>query len=529
MTISANSVGNVEDHDDVTERDSIIVRDQELHSVTPTDAKTSAEPAPTPSAPTEPDEPESEPIQSRRSHKSSSSSQRLFTGGAQPLLESQGSGQFSDNNSLIEVRGERTFWDRVKLMGPGIMVCLADTDGPCLITAAQSGALFQYQLLLAQILLVPVLYMAQELTARLALFTGKGMTEMIRERYGINAGYVFCAYVTLICMGAMISEIVCVAQAAAMLGVPLVISAFLTVALLSAIVVMGGYKTVEKIGVMMGATQLIFIPLIFLTKPNWGILWDQLWDYSDVIDAKDQNLNGLAPFGFMLSANIGAVIMPWMLFYQQSATCNKKSLTKSDLEIARVDTAIGSVLTQLVMSAFVISIAAAAANSKNPAYGTGQRLHDIPEIVDRLEGYLGGDLAARWIISIGMIGASLVAALVVSLCGAWCFAEAFGEPRSLEMSVKDAPFFYSGYFLTLIFGAVVTIVLGRDAVEFNIYIQIVNAITMPVIVALLTLFAASEMLPDHIRLQGWYLYLCIGTFGIVSIFSLVSIPTLFYD
>jgi len=417
---------------------------------------------------------------------------------------------------------QRTWVERLMLMGPGIMVCLADTDGPCLITAAQSGAQFGYSLLLAQIVLIPILFMAQELTVRLGLFAQKGLTEIIRERYGTTAGYFFCGYVAVICIGAMISEIVCIAQAGFLLGMDFYLSCCLTVVLLSLIVVCGGYKTVEKIGVALGCCQLVFLPLIFLTGPDWGTVWSSLWNYGDIFSSDDPD-SGWKQFLMMLCANIGAVIMPWMLFYQQSAIVVKKELKRTDLNVARADTAVGSTLTQIIMSALVMAIAAAAINKP----GSASSITNVKDILDRFAPYLGGQAAATWIICIGMFGASLVAALVVSLCAAWCAAEALNKPRSLDLKVTDAPHFYIGYFIVLVLGCIVAMVLGPGdaAVKFNIGIQILNCLTMPLIIVLLVFFAnSSQLLPEEIRLKGWYLWFCVIIFAIISLFSYVSIP-----
>ncbi len=128
------------------------------------------------------------------------------------------------------------------IVGPGLMVCLADTDGGCLITAAQSGTMFGYSLLGIQIVLIPVLFAAQELTVRLTLSTKMGLTELIKLRYG--QGVAVLSYVSLLvsCVGAMISEISCISQVGLLWGIGPALSAIMVAACLMIIVLIGSYR-----------------------------------------------------------------------------------------------------------------------------------------------------------------------------------------------------------------------------------------------------------------------------------------------
>ncbi|CAD7950128.1 unnamed protein product [Amoebophrya sp. A25] len=205
----------------------------------------------------------------------------------------------------------------LSVLGPGFMVCLADTDGPCLITAAASGAEYGYSLVLCQIVLIPILYAAQELTVRLSLTTRKGLTELIRIHFGPNWALFACVVLVITCVAAMISEISCIVQIGKLFDIPPIVSAVLVIIVLLAIVWSNRFREVEVIGVAMGSCQLLFLIVMFMVRP-------QVFGSGGLI-------YGLAEFHFddsgwvqLLAANIGAVIMPWMLFYQQSASCERK-------------------------------------------------------------------------------------------------------------------------------------------------------------------------------------------------------------
>merc|ERR1719506_3616112 len=165
------------------------------------------------------------------------------------------------------------------------MVCLADTDGACLVTAAQSGAQERYKLLMLQIVLIPVLYIAQELTIRLALYRQQGLVGCVRSAFGN------------------------IAAAMKILGVPASLTAFVTCMGMLALALSGSYAKAEKIGLIVGSIQVVFFILMFAARPS----------FMEILEDSVQFPISNGAFGNLVTANIGAVIMPWMLAYQQSA------------------------------------------------------------------------------------------------------------------------------------------------------------------------------------------------------------------
>jgi len=386
----------------------------------------------------------------------------------------------------------------LKAMGPGLMVCLADTDGGCLVTAAQSGAQFGYSLLLIQAILVPILYFAQELTVRLGILKGMGLTELMRDQFGPVTAWAAAAVLIVTCVGAIISEMSSIAGVFLMFGVPRWATCMGVSLVLLGVVVSGSYRKVEIIGVLFGAFELLFLYTMFATKPDAGELWDGLWTF------KFNDSDWVALF----AANIGAVIMPWMLYYQQSAICDKK-MAVDELTYERVDTAFGAVLTQLIMASMLISIAASRSGSK---------IEKVADVSAALAPSIG-DMAAKVLVTIGVTGASMVAALVVSLCTSWTIAEALGQPRSLNLPIREAKWFYSAYLGTCAIGFAVT-ASGVSIVQMNIVIEQINAIFMvPVIFMLLFLSVKKGILPEEHRVKGWYAWLLGVVFASVSIIA----------
>lgn len=373
-------------------------------------------------------------------------------------------------------------WRRVlAVAGPGIVVMLADTDVGSVVTAAQSGAQWGYKLLLFQFILIPILYMVQELTARLGIVTGEGHAALIRRHFGSGWAWVSVATLILACLGALLTELGGLAGIGAMIGVPPLATMILTVALLTGMAVTGSYRSVERIALAVGAFELVFLVVAVAARPHLGAL---MADAVRIPLADPKYL-------LLVSANIGAVIMPWMVFYQQSSVI-EKGLKLADLRAARLDTAAGSVVTQLIMAAVLVAAAATLAGGK------GVALDSVPQIADALTGVLG-TLTGRICFGLGIAGAALVAAIVVTLTAARTLGELLGFDHTLDKSATEAPWFYATYALTLVAGAAV-VVSGANLVTLSVYVQVMNAMLLPIVLGFLLLLA--RRLPEPYRLSG---------------------------
>jgi Mn2+/Fe2+ NRAMP family transporter len=197
----------------------------------------------------------------------------------------------------------------------------------------------------------------------------------------------------------------------------------------------------------------------------------------------------------LAAANIGAVIMPWMIFYQQSAVLDK-GLKPEDLKLARFDTAVGAFVTQAVMAAVLIATAATIGRTGNHA-----PLTDVPQIARAITPFLG-ELTGRIVFALGMSGAALVATIVVCLTAAWGIGEVTGFKRSLEHHPRDAPWFYGIFCVALIAGAVL-VGSGVNLVALSVAVEVMNAGLLPIVLGFLYLLALKA-LPAPYKLRGPY-------------------------
>jgi Mn2+/Fe2+ NRAMP family transporter len=392
------------------------------------------------------------------------------------------------------------------LLGPGLMVMLADTDAGSITTAAQSGASWGYRLVLPQLALIPVLYVVQEITVRLGILTGQGHGALIRRYYG--RWWALLSGLTLFaaCVGALVTEFAGVAGVGQLAGLPPVLTVPLVAVLLCLLCVSGGYRRVEVVGITLGLLELAFIPAAVLARPHLGALAGGL---AHPLVLRPDYLQ-------LLAANVGAVIMPWMVFYQQGAVIDKQ-VRAADLRAARVDTAVGSVVTQVIMVAVVVVTAATIGTSR-----PGQSLNSIGDIAGALVPFLGRR-TAEILFGLGMLGAATVAALVVAIAAGWGLSEVLGWRCSLDDRLRHARWFYLACVAALA-GSAGAVVAAPNLVNLSVDVQVMNAVLLPVVLGFL-LVLERRALPAAHRMAGGYKWIAWTLAGLVMAFGVYTALT----
>ena len=394
-------------------------------------------------------------------------------------------------------RGLRARFGWIAVWGPGLLVMLADTDAGNVVTGAQAGAQWGYRLLPLLLLLIPVLYVVQELTVRLGLSTGRGYGELVRERFGpVWAGLATLALAAAT-IGSLVTEFSGVAGIGELYGLPRGLTLPLAAAALLAVVATGSYRRVERTAIVVGLFELAFFGVAWAARPDWGTL---------VAHVADLPL-GDRDFMYLAAAVIGATFNPWMVFYQQSAVADKQ-LRPDQLRAARWDTAFGAALTQCLTGAVLVAAAAVLSGGGGGSAG----LESVGEISRALSPLLG-DAVGRIVFSAGVLGASLVAAIVCSLALAWGVGEAAGRRRSLEHHPFASRWFYAIYAAGVL-GAAALVGFVPDLVWLSIAAQVLNAFLLPLVIGLL-LALAHTALPEALRPRGVYLWAAVTVAAIV--------------
>ncbi len=394
---------------------------------------------------------------------------------------------------------------RLRLMaaavGPGLVVMLADTEAGSVITAAQSGAQWGYRLLLLQFLIIPLLYTAQELSIRLGLGTGKGFGELVRQRFGRGIALLSLATLVLSCFGALVTELSGLAGVGQLFGVPLWETIGVLVVLIFAMVCTGSYHGVERVAICLGLFGVAFI----------GVAWNAHPDPRQIAAQWHQMPFHDSSYLYLVAANLGTSVMPWTVFYQQSALIDK-GLGARHLKAARIETFFGATLCQILTAAVVI--AAAACFNRSDASFT---LTSVPQLADAFTASLG-QTVGRGVFAMGLAGGALVATIVVCLTVAWGVGEATGRRHSLEQHPTEAPWFYAA-FAAMLLGAGVLVGSGVNLVELSIFTGVVNALLLPAVLGLLYWLARTQ-LSGAFRLQGGYARVVGLVFGGASLTGL---------
>ncbi|MGD1012499.1 MAG: divalent metal cation transporter [Acidimicrobiales bacterium] len=390
--------------------------------------------------------------------------------------------------------------------GPGLVVMLADTDAGSLITAAQSGTQWGYRMVLPQLLLIPILFVVQEITVRLGILTNKGYGALIRERFGQKWALLAALPLFASGVGALFTEYVGVAGVGEIFGIPRTVTVPVAAAFLIGVAMTGSYRRAERIGIALGLAELVFIPAAVMAHPS----------LSAIAHGLGHMPVGNSSYMFLLAANVGAVIMPWMIFYQQGAVLDK-GLKPANIRSERRDTAVGAVLTQVIMIVVIITFAATVGIAH-----PGTTLHTVTEMSAALRPFVGS-VGGKVLLATAVLGAALVAALVASLAGAWGISEVFGWAHTLnERPDRKTAKFYITYALAHVIGA--TLVLTSiNLVRLVIDVEVMNALVLPIVVGFL-LALEARALPNEYRMHGVRRIFTTGCCLLVILFGLYLVP-----
>jgi Mn2+/Fe2+ NRAMP family transporter len=341
------------------------------------------------------------------------------------------------------------------------------------------------KLVLLQLLLIIPLFVVQEMTVRLGTVSGRGHAALIRDRYGLAWAWVSLGTMLITNLAALVTEFIGIAGAALVFGLPAWPMVVAAATLLIGVAFSGRYRRAEIFALGLCLLELLFIPAAIAAQPSLHDIWHQ-------------GILGSQPLGdrsylLLVAGNIGAVIMPWMIFYQQSATVDKK-LAEADLPIARIDTAIGAVATQLIMIAIIVTTAAT-------LYVHHQAVTDAAQAALALVPLTG----ARWAgiaFGAGLLGAAMIGALVVSLATAWAFGEAFRWPCSLNFNCTQAKRFYGLYAAMVLLAAGIVLIPNLPLIKITVYVEAFNAFVLPIVLAFLLVMANDKKILGN-RVNSW--------------------------
>jgi NRAMP (natural resistance-associated macrophage protein)-like metal ion transporter len=393
------------------------------------------------------------------------------------------------------------------LAGPGLIVMLADNDAGGITTYAATGARYGYDLIWFLVFLLPVAYYVQEMTVRLGAVTKRGHAEAIFFAFGAFWGWFSLLDLILVNFLTLITEFIGMTAALQIFGIPPFITVVGVILVMGAMIIQGRYWTWEKIAFLFCALNVIYIPAAFMVRPS--------------VDALIGGVIPNIPPGpsselfFFLMANIGTTIAPWMIFFQQSAVVDK-GMKEKDIVWGQMDTLIGSFFTVLV-AVFVIVVTGTLLKGQN-IESAAQASIELMQI----DQYVGTLLA------IGLFNAGFLGAICISLASSWAFGEVFGWAHSLNHRIKEAPWFYAFYFLTLIAAGGVVLIPGAPLVLITLFVQVIAVTLLPsALVFLILLLNNEESMGRYKNTRTQNVITWLIVIGIIILSTLYGISALF--
>src|SRR6185369_11809743 len=354
------------------------------------------------------------------------------------------------------------------VIGPGFITAVVDNDSGGIFTYSAAGARFGYLPLWTLLPITLVLIITQEMCSRMGAVTGKGLSDLIREEFGLRITFLLMALLVMANLTNVIAEFAGVASSLELFHISRYISVPLAALAVWLLIVKGDYASVEKIFLFAWVLYVTYVISGFLVKPDW----------------KEAALYSVRPvlllepaYIYMLIGMVGTTIAPWMQFYLQAAVV-EKGVTAKEYKKSRIEVIVGCVMTSVI--AFFIIVACAGA-----IYSVKPR-----EIQDASEAALGlkpfGEYAFL-LFSAGLFNASIFAACILPLSTAYSVCEGLGFEAGVNKRMKEAPIFYSLYTLLIVVGGGVILIPNFPLVQMILLSQVLNGILLPFVLIFMVL------------------------------------------
>ena len=392
------------------------------------------------------------------------------------------------------------------VLGPGFITANVDNDPNGIFTYSQAGAQYGYALLWTIIPITIALIVVQEMCARMGVVTGKGLSDLIREEFGLRVTVIVMFLLVLVNFGNVIGEFAGVASSLGLFHVSKYISVPIVSVLVWLLAVRGDYKNVEKIFLAASVFYIAYIIAGVLSQPSWHEAMVATVKLPPRSVWQDNN------YLFMVISVIGTTIAPWMQFYLQSSVVEKGVRVK-DYAASRLDVIVGSIFTDVVAWFIIVACAATL------------WVHGLGSIQDASDAALAmKPLAGQYaflLFAFGLFNASFFAASVLPLSTAYVVCEGLGVESGVDKRFEEAPFFYWLYTILIAGGAAVVLIPNFPLIKWAIESQALNGILLPlVIVLMLLLINRKDLMGTHTN-SHWFNAIAWLTAIVVSILSVM--------
>ncbi|MBP9718645.1 Nramp family divalent metal transporter [Candidatus Gracilibacteria bacterium] len=385
-------------------------------------------------------------------------------------------------------------------IGPGIIAAAVGNDAGGITTYSVAGAHFGYGIVWVMIPATIVLIIVQEMCSRMGVVTGKGLSDLIRESYGVRVTFYILIALSVANIATAISEFSGVASSLEIFNIPRYVSVPISAGLVWLVITRGNYQTAERVFLAAALIYITYIISGFLAVPDWmqvakevatpHIEWNK--DYITIV-----------------VGIIGTTIAPWMQFYLQSSVV-EKGLKIQQYKYTRFDVIIGSILSSTI--AVFIMIAAAAT-----LYLHGVRIESASDAAQALAPFAGN--FAETLFAIGLLNASLLGAMIVPLATAYYICEGLGFEAGIGKSFKEAPIFGGIFAAIIVLSAVPAMFPGTPLVKIMLVAQVISGVLLaPVLIFILFLVNKKWLMGEHVN-KLWYNIVAWFTVSVLIVLS----------
>lgn len=395
------------------------------------------------------------------------------------------------------------------VMGPGIVTAFADNDAGGIATYAAAGAKFGYSLIFTMLISTILLAIAQEISARTGAVTGRGLSDLIRENYGVKWAFFAMSVLLIANLGTTISEFSGIATSFEVFGISKYLSVPIMAFIIWWLVIKTDYAKMEKI--------LLFLCLTFFSYVISGIMVKPPWPHV-FLESITPTISGTPAFLLMVIGVIGTTITPWGQFYVQSSVVDK-GITAQDYRYTRWDVLIGTFFTGFIAFFIIVSTAATLFANNIPI----ETAKDVALALKPLAGEY-----ASLLFGFGLLGASMLAAFVLPLSTSYAVCEAFGFEHGISKSHKEAPVFFTLYTVLIVLAAAIVLWPNLSLYHVMLTTQVVNGVLLPPILIFMVLIASKKsIMGDYANTKFFNVISWTFTLILVLLSLLLLLSTLF--
>jgi len=424
----------------------------------------------------------------------------------------------ADRRSAQRPRRLAPMWRYLAVVGPGLIVANAGNDAGGIFTYSNVGAKYGLGLLWAMLPICVCLIIVQEMVARLGTVTGKGLMDLIRERFGVRWTLFASAVVIVANGGTTLAEFAGVAGALGLLGVPRWIAVLGAAAMIGVLVLRANRRMVERVFLALGLAFFSYIITAFLVPVDWRAVGHDL-----VVPSLSHGGVSSGAYIADLIALVGTSITPYMQLFLQSSIVDKGT-AESDYKYVRADVISGS-LFAVAVAAFIVITTAFTLNLHGFA-GQGLSSSSGAQEAASALAPLAGSHAAQ-LFAVGLLGASLLAAAVLPLSTAFVVCEAFGAERSVQAGFNEAPLFFTLFIGLLAVGAGIMLIPGVPVSGVAIGTQVLDGILLPVLLVFIIVLANDRRLLGRRRNGPVYNAIAVALATVLSVLTAFLVITAF--